>query len=767
MVHISAIRFMRRGSGKVIGVEIFDRSGKSMKIETSALINALRTGQACIENLSNTDKVELEKLFDIEHVNSVTPTPVKTTPNIPTPVKATPSISTTNTSNEQKSADIQRMNELVQELNKARAVYEQGTDEIMSNKEYDDKYDELAALEKKLNTVLANSPTVNVGYEVVSKLDKVQHEKPMLSLAKTKEADELKSWLNGKKGVLSWKLDGLTVVLTYNNGKLVQAVTRGNGTVGEDVTNNAKTFTNLPRQIAYTGKLVLRGEAVIGYSTFNKINATITNEDDKYKNPRNLCSGSVRQLDSSVTAHRNIKWFAFDVVQTGDEKWGFGKSYNEQLNNLERLGFETVERKLVTQETLDKAIAEFKQSIKNYDIPSDGLVLAYDDREYGYSLGSTSKFPRHSIAFKWEDGTAITKLKNIAWQVGRSGVITPVAEFEPVELEGTTVNRATLHNMSVLINTLGQPYVGQKIEVYKANMIIPNVLSGEIMEHVPEEICLNAPNYCPCCGEETELKQDATSGVYTLWCNNPNCLARGSRIFKHFVSRDCMNIDGLSSAKLDILAENELIDTFASLYRLQQYEYEITSIDGFGQRSFDKLISAIDKSREVYPANLIFALGIPNVGLSTAKLICNHFDNDIDSIVDADEYELSSIDGIGDTIAQSFCNYFADDTNMENFEDLLTELTVIKPEAKAGTSMTGVTICVTGDVYIFSNRRAIKDLVESLGGKLTGSVSKSTSYLVTNDTTSGSKKNKAAQAYGIPILTEQEFIDKFGLDKYI
>lgn len=756
MVHISAIKFIRNNNHKVIGCEIFDKSGKSMKVEVYALVQAIKSGQVCIENLSNADKVELERIFNITVTRGDTTmqNSGSTGQAIQQPTKV-------------QSNDKQRMVELVEELNKAREVYEQGTDEVMSNKEYDDKYDELLALEKKLGTVLANSPTQNVGYEVVSKLEKVEHEKPMLSLDKTKEPGALKNWLNGKQGVLSWKLDGLTVVLTYNNGKLVQAVTRGNGVVGEDVTNNAKTFINLPKQIAYAGKLILRGEAVIGYDTFNKINATITNEDDKYKNPRNLCSGSVRQLDSSITAQRKVKWFAFDVVQAEANDWPLGKSYNEQMNKLEQLGFETVDRKIVTPNNIEQAIEEFKQAITTYDIPSDGLVLAYDDREYGYSLGTTAKFPRHSIAFKWEDSTAITKLINIAWQVGRSGIITPVAEFEPVELEGTTVERATLHNMSVLVSTLGQPYVGQSIEVYKANMIIPNVLRGEIKEHVPDEICLNAPNYCPCCGEETELKQDPKSGIYTLWCTNIDCLARGSRVFKHFVERDCMNIDGLSGAKLDLLAENGLIDTFASLYRLEQYEYDIINIEGFGQRSYDKLIDAIDKSRTVYPHNLIFALGIPNVGLNTAKLICNHFDNDIDSIINADEYELSSIDGIGDVIAQSFCEYFADETNMDNFEDLLTELTIIKPEPKAGTSMTGVTICVTGDVYIFSNRRVIKDLVESLGGKLTGSVSRSTSYLVTNDTTSGSKKNKAAQAYGIPILTEQEFIDKFELSNMI
>lgn len=755
MVTISAIRVIKKGD-KICACEIFDKSGKSMMVKPEALTQALHDGKACIENLSVDNCTFIDGLFT----------------NVKFFMKGQaltfPSAGQTNSSVQvqwevKENTDMDRMLELVELLNKARAVYEQGTDEIMSNKEYDDLYDELLALEKKTGTVLPNSPTQNVGYEVVSKLEKVTHEKVMLSLDKTKDAEALKSWLNGKIGVLSWKLDGLTVVLTYENGQLVRAVTRGNGAVGEDVTNNARTFINVPKRIAYTGKLTIRGEATIGYDTFNKINATITNEDDKYKNPRNLCSGSVRQLDSSVTAQRKVKWFAFDVVQTDSNDWALGKMYNEQLVNLEKLGFETVERKVVSADTIIQAIDEFKKKIETFDVPSDGLVLTFNDREYGYSLGSTSKFPRHSIAFKWEDGTAITKLNDIVWQVGRTGIITPVAEFEPVELEGTTVNRATLHNMSVMVNTLGQPYVGQKIEVYKANMIIPNVLKGEIMDNVPEEICLNAPNYCPCCNEETELKRDQVSGVYTLWCTNPDCSARGSRVFKHFVERDCMNIDGLSGARLDLLSENGIIDTFASLYRLEQYEYDIINIEGFGQRSYDKLIEAIDKSRTVHPHNLIFALGIPNIGLSTAKLICNHFDNDINAIVSADEYELSCIDGIGDVIAQSFCDYFADETNMDNFEDLLTELTIVKPAPKAGTSMAGVTICVTGDVYIFSNRRAIKDLVESLGGKLTGSVSRSTSYLVTNDTTSGSKKNRAAQDFGIPILTEQDFIDKFDL----
>lgn len=766
MVKIKAIKLIKDNQKHIIGVEVFDMQGKSMRVRVDAFVQAVQAGKVSIDGLSLEDKVELNKVFSVDKSNTTvsrTATPTKVNA---TNTEVAGTVNTGSTANSNQS-DMTRMKNLVDELNKARKVYEQGTDEIMSNKEYDDKYDELLALEAKLNTVLPNSPTHNVGYEVVSKLEKITHERQMLSLDKTKEISALKSWLSDKQGVLSWKLDGLTVVLTYNNGILVQAVTRGNGTVGEDVTNNAKTFVNLPVRIAYTGKLTLRGEAVIGYSTFNKINSTITNEDDKYKNPRNLCSGSVRQLDSSVTAQRDVKWYAFDVVQTDKNDWPLGKSYNEQMTKLEQLGFETVERKLVTSSNIETAINEFKQAIKTYDIPSDGLVLAYDDREYGYSLGVTSKFPRHSIAFKWQDETAITQLKNIAWQVGRSGIITPVAEFEPVELEGTTVERATLHNMSILVSTLGQPYVGQNIEVYKANMIIPNVLSGEIMENVPDNIALNAPNYCPRCGEETELKQDPNSGVYTLWCNNVDCPARGSRVLKHFVERDCMNIDGLSSAKLDLLVENGLVDTFASLYQLEQYEYEIINIEGFGQRSYDKLISAIDKSRQVYPHNLIFALGIPNIGLSTAKLICKHFDNDIDEIINADAFELSSIDGIGDVIAQSFCNYFADEDNMSNFNDLVEELDIIKPESSSDSSMAGVTICVTGDVYVFSNRRVIKDLVERLGGKLTGSVSKSTSYLVTNDTTSGSKKNKAAQAYGIPILTEQEFIDKFNLSGYV
>jgi DNA ligase (NAD+) len=662
-----------------------------------------------------------------------------------------------------------RIHELVAKLNEARAVYEQGKDEIMTNFEYDKLYDELVSLEKETGIIMANSPTQNVGYEVVSSLKKVEHESKMLSLDKTKSIDSLASWLNGKEGVLSWKLDGLTVVLTYDNGKLVQAVTRGNGSVGEDVTNNAKTFKNLPKTISYTGKLVLRGEAIIGYSDFNKINSTIFEEDKRYKNPRNLCSGSVRQLDSKVTAGRNVRWYAFEVIGKADENNNliFSNDYDEQLKSLERLGFETVERMNVTSSTIHKAVEIFKNKVTNFDIPSDGLVLAFKDKKYGLSLGATAKCPRHSIAFKWQDETGVTHLRKIVWQVGRSGIITPVAEFDPIDLEGTTVSRATLHNLSVMLDVLGQPYIGQEIEVYKANMIIPNVSSGVQMEDVPDNIAIMIPGSCPCCGAETRVAKEPVSGVLTLWCTNEGCTARGGKSLEHFVKRDCMNIDGISGAKLTQLVEAGLITDFASIYKLHKHRDEIVNLEGFGDKSFEKMINAIDKSREVKPHNLLFALGIPNIGLATAKLICEHFDNDLNNVIKAEYHELVSIDGIGDVLAQSMVDYFGDDNTMKELIALVYELKVIKPEAKIDSSMAGVTICVTGDVYKFSSRRVVKEVIEALGGKLTSSVSKSTTYLMTNDTTSGSNKNKKAKEYGIVILTEDQFIEKFGLEQYV
>lgn len=748
-------------NGSCVGYRLKDENGTLMDITSDKIISAMNSGKISITNLEITsdnklvikkkEKKETKETNDKQkkidrHEKKETQETSKNDKSI--------DLSTANT--QDSTYKVKRMHELVNKLNEARKVYEQGKDEIMSNKEYDALYDELTSIENELGTVLNNSPTINIGYEVVSDLPKEAHNTPMLSLAKTKERSSLVSFLNSHDGVLSWKLDGLTVVLTYNNGELEKAVTRGNGTIGEVVTNNAKTFKNVPRKIKYTGRLVLRGEAVIKYSTFDRINI-----NGEYKNPRNLCSGSVRQFDSRITASRDINWVIFELVESDNNS--LSNIYDKQLLWLELLGFEVVKHKVVTSANVEKVVDEFEEELRSgkMDIPSDGLVLTYRDRQYGNSLGRTAKTPRHSIAFKWQDEDAESQMIDIEWQVGRTGVITPVAIFKPIDIEGSTVQRASLHNLSIMIDLMAQPFVGQRIKVFKANMIIPQISWAEFQEN-PSQI-IPIPGKCPCCGEPTKVHEDQTSGVLTLHCDNPDCGEKGNRLFKHFVTRDAMNIDGISSATLETLSDCGIITDLPSIFHLAEHQNEITNLEGFGFKSYYNMVQAIEKARDVKLANLIYALGIPNIGLATAKLICKHFGNDMKSTVTATYEQLVNIDGIGDVIAKSFADYFANEGNYDQFVRLLNEVNIIHEEQSNDASMKGVTICVTGDVYIFPNRRAVKDIVENMGGKLTGSVSRSTSYLVTNDTTSGSRKNKAAQEYGIPILTEQEFIDKFNI----
>jgi len=755
MVEAVALNSIKNENGQTIGYKLKDNEGTVRDIKSDAIINAMKKNLINISNLSITSDNKLVMIEKSVENNS------KTKVKQPVLVENKSEKEELNNKTATDNTNMERMHQLIERLNLARKVYEQGTDEIMSNYEYDKLYDELVNLEHKLGTVLSNSPTINVGYEVVSNLPKKKHAQPMLSLDKTKDREELKSFLQNKEGILSWKLDGLTVVLTYENGDLVEGVTRGNGEIGEVVTPNVKQFKNVPRHIAFNNRLVLRGEAVIRYSTFDAINSHLGIDEEKYKNPRNLCSGSVRQLDSRVTAQRDVEWYCFDIVEC--EKGNIGKNLDEQFNFVKVLGFETVDYRIVNSSTILDTIKKFEQIVtsKKLDVPSDGLVLTFRDREYGNSLGRTAKSPRHSKAFKWQDETAITSLLDIEWQVGRSGIITPVAIFEPVDIEGSTVGRATLHNLSIMEEVLGHPYYKQKIEVYKANMIIPNILWGDKKDDAPNKFYI--PSYCPCCSCETEIREEPKSGVLTLWCPNDYCEAKGNRLMEHFVSRDAMNIDGISGATLQKLSEVGIISDFVSIYHIHEHEDIIVNMEGFGEQSFTNMVNAIDKSRNVKLANLIYALGIPNIGLATAKLICKHFENDMEKTVTASYSDLVNIDGIGEVIAQSFVDYFRDHDNVDQFIKLIDELTIVKEEVSTNTTMAGITICVTGDVYIFPNRRAIKDLVEDLGGKLTGSVSKSTTYLVTNDTTSGSRKNKAAQEYGIPILTEKEFIDKFNL----
>ena len=622
-----------------------------------------------------------------------------------------------------------RMKELIEVLNKASKAYYAEDIEIMSNAEYDERYDELLMLEEKTGTVLAGSPTVNVGYEAVDNLPKETHESPMLSLDKTKDREALRDWLNGHEALLSWKLDGLTIVLTYENGTLSKAVTRGNGEVGEVVTNNAKTFINLPHKIAYKGKLIIRGEAVISYDDFNKINEEIPEEGAKYKNPRNLCSGSVRQLNNEITAKRNVRFIAFNYVSQGGSDTDF-KLRSEQFDFLKKQGFEVVEYHKVTEDSILDKISYFAKMVANYPIPSDGLVLTYNDIEYGRSLGRTAKFPRDSIAFKWADETANTHLIDMEWSPSRTGLINPVAIFEPVELEGTTVSRASVHNVSIVKSLmLG---IGDEISVYKANMIIP-----QIKENFTKSGNLTIPKFCPACSEKTQIKNE--NGVETLYCVNEACPAKQIKRFSLFVSRDAMKIDGLSEATLEKFISVGFIKKLSDIYKLAEHKEAICNMDGFGDKSYEKLISSIEKSRDVLLPNLIYALGILNVGLSNAKIICKAFDYDIEKIKNATVEEIAVTDNIGDVIATSVFFFFFYSEKLSEFNELVNELNILIPEKKeTNSNIGGKTFVITGSLNTYENRNALKDLIESLGGKVAGSISAKTDYLINNDVTSNS-----------------------------
>lgn len=649
--------------------------------------------------------------------------------------------------------DIDRIKELVEILNKAgRAYYSEGI-EIMSNFEYDALYDELKSLEKKTGYVMSDSPTVNVGYEVLSELPKERHEKPMLSLEKTKSVEELAGWLGQQKGILSWKMDGLTIVLTYNDGTLIKAVTRGNGEIGEVITNNARVFQNIPVTIPFKGELILRGEAVIRYSDFNKINERIPEEGAKYKNPRNLCSGSVRQLNNRITKERNVNFFAFSLVKA--EGVDFDNSRLKQMEWLAAQGFETVEYKVVSQDNIREAVAWFEGAITDNDFPSDGLVILYDDIAYGESLGTTSKFPRNSLAFKWTDETARTTLKYIEWSASRTGLINPIAVFEPVELEGTSVSRASVHNISIMESLeLG---AGDTIEVYKANMIIP-----QIAENLTRSGVRDIPKVCPVCGRAVEIRSE--NNAKSLYCVNPECQAKHIKSFVHFTARDAMNIDGLSEATLEKFIQNGMIHKFKDLYHLDKYRDEIVSMEGFGQKSYDNMIKAVNDSRNTTPAKLIYSLGIANVGLSNAKMIMNSLGNDIDRIMDVTRDELCAIDGVGEVIADSFVSYFEDGKRRSEFCDLLEELNLTVPDASGSSEeLGGRVFVITGSLNHFDNRNALKELIEGMGGKVTGSVTGNTSFLINNDSQSSSSKNKTAAKLGIPVITEEEFLEMFNI----
>lgn len=644
---------------------------------------------------------------------------------------------------------MKRMRELVEFLNRARRAYEQEDTEIISNYEYDRLYDELQGLEKELGTTLASSPTVNVGYEVLSELPKERHERPMLSLDKTKEVGRLKEFLGEQKAVISWKLDGLTIVLTYRDGELQKAVTRGNGEVGEVITNNARVFQNLPCRIPYQGELILRGEAVISYRDFEKINEEIEDVDARYKNPRNLCSGSVRQLNNEVTAKRNVKFYAFTLVRA--EGVDFQNSRLYQMKWLSDQGFDVVENHPVTADTIEQEVEWFARHIEKNEIPSDGLVLVYDDIAYGESLGTTAKFPRDSFAFKWADEIRKTTLLEIEWSPSRTGLINPVAIFEPVELEGTTVSRASVHNISIMEELeLG---VGDQIEVYKANMIIPQIARNLTRSGVKD-----IPKACPVCGGKTKIHMD--NDTKTLYCTNPQCQAKHVKSFTLFVSRDAMNIEGLSEATLEKFIQHGYIKDYTDIFHLDRYEEQIKNMDGFGEKSYVNLQNSIENARNTTMPRLIYSLGIPNIGTANARVICRALDQDPEKILNATEEELSEISGVGGVIAGTFVGYFADEGHRDVFLRLLKEVRIPQEETDAGGQIfSGVNFVITGTVNHFANRGEVKEEIEKRGGKVTGSVTSKTNYLINNDLTSGSSKNRKARELGIPIISEDEFIE--------
>ncbi len=644
---------------------------------------------------------------------------------------------------------IDRMKELTEVLNQAARVYYQGKDEIMSNREYDSLYDELFALERESGVVLAGSPTQRVGYEVLSELPKERHLSQMLSLDKTKDAAQLVEWLGGQEGLLSWKLDGLTVVLTYEKGELVKAVTRGNGQVGEVITNNARVFQNIPLKIPCKGQVVLRGEAVIPYSEFLRINKELP-EEEQYKNPRNLCSGSVRQLNNEVTAKRNVKFFAFALVTA--EGVDFHNSQEQKYFFLKDQGFDVVEYERVTAKNVEDAVGRFSGKIASNDFPSDGLVLLFDDISYGESLGSTSKFPRNAIAFKWADEVAQTTLREIEWSASRTGLINPVAIFDPVELEGTTVSRASVHNLSIVKQLeLG---IGDTIQVYKANMIIP-----QIAENLTRSGNLEVAKVCPVCRKPAKIHSE--NGVEVLFCENRQCLAKKLKAISLFVSRDAMNIDGMSEATIEKLLAKGLIHQLGDLFRIQRHKEEIVSMEGFGERSYEKLVEAVEAAKRTTPARFLYSLGIPNIGTSNAKLICKAFGQDFGRVRQATEEELVEVDGVGGVIAKAFTAFFEDGENRKVIDDLLSVIILEKEAESSVSNMEGIQFVITGSVHHFANRNEIKALIESRGGKVTGTVTSKTNYLINNDNTSNSSKNKKARELNIPVLTEEEFIEKF------
>ena len=642
---------------------------------------------------------------------------------------------------------ITRMKELINILNKASELYYQKNTIMMTDYEYDHLYDELVELEKETNMTLSNSPTINVEPEISSSLKQVEHPSPMLSLAKTKKVSELENFLGDKEGLLSWKLDGLTIVLTYEDGKLISGVTRGTGIIGELVTENVKQFKNVPLTIPYKGRLVLRGEAIIKYSDFNRMNEELGDGSSQYKNPRNLCSGSVRQLDSSITAKRCVNCIIFALIESSTN---ISNLKSECFDWLKNQGFEVVEHYKVTKNTVKEQVLMFKEKVKEYDIPSDGLVITYDDIAYGNSLGTTAKFPKHSLAFKWKDETVATTLRKVDWLVSRTGLINPVAVFDPVELEGTIVSRASVHNVSILEGLkLG---IGDTIMVYKANMIIPQIASNSTQSGN-----LEIPDRCPVCGSKASIISN--SDVKYLYCMNDFCKAKLIKRLSLFVSRNAMNIDGISDMILNKLITEKIVNNYKDLYHLDRYKDKIIAFDGFGEKSYNNMINSIEKSRHVKLANFIYALGIPDIGFSRAKLICNHFNNDFNKISNLTYEELSNISGVGDVIAKEWIDTFSNPDFIEELKELKEEIDIPKASTNSNKDLDGLTFVITGSLNKFTNRDTMIEFIEEHGGKVVTSISSKVNYLINNDITSTSTKNSKAKELGISIIDEDKFLE--------
>lgn len=644
-----------------------------------------------------------------------------------------------------------RIDELTEILNNASRAYYDDASEIMTNYEYDALYDELLELEEKTGYVPEESPSQNVGYTVQSELPKEQHARRMLSLDKTKDREALRSWLGNQEALLSWKLDGLTVVLTYEEGKLSKAVTRGNGDVGEVITPNAKVFRNVPKTIPHKGHTVVRGEAVIRYEDFEKINASIDDADAKYKNPRNLCSGSVRQLNSRITAERNVHFYAFTLSEAPDVD--FQNSREAQMQWMAEQGFDVVEYRMVNRENLLETIDAFEQRIPTFEIPSDGLVLTLEDLAYSASLGTTAKFPRDAMAFKWRDQQAETVLREIEWSPSRTGLLNPVAIFDPVELEGTTVSRASVHNINIVESLkLG---IGDRITVYKANMIIP-----QISANLTQSGNFRIPETCPVCGGETKVQSD--SGTKVLVCTNPDCLAKQVKRFSLFVSRDAMNIEGLSEQTLLKLIGMGCIRSYPDIFTLESHREEIMEMEGFGQKSCDNLLASIERARNTTPARVLTALGIPGVGVTMANQIARACHNRWEEMISLTETDLQDIDGVGSVISGDYASFFQDEHNREMVKALYEQLHLDESYEEQGTGLSGKVFVITGSLNHYSNRKELKAAIESEGGKVAGSVSGSTDYLITNNPESGSSKNRAARELGVAIITEDQIREMLG-----